>query len=60
MTQTDDVKTYSQGCDDKSYAYILNKRNIGMIDACDILIAIYDGTPGVHEMLYNMQQKQKS
>lgn len=46
MTQTDDVKTYSQGCDDKSYAYILNKRNMGMIDACDILIAIYDGTPG--------------
>lgn len=46
MTQTDDVKTYSQGCDDKSYAYILNQRNIGMIDACDILIAIYDGTPG--------------
>lgn len=46
MTQTDDVKTYNQGCDDKSYAYILNQRNIGMIDACDILIAIYDGTPG--------------
>ena len=46
MTQTDDVKTYSQGCDDKSYGYILNQRNIGMIDACDILIALYDGTPG--------------
>lgn len=46
MTQTDDVKTYAQGCDDKSYAYILNQRNIGMVDTCDILIAIYDGTPG--------------
>lgn len=25
------------------YAYILNQRNIGMIAACDILIAIYNG-----------------
>ena len=26
-----------------SYAYVLNQRNIGMIEACDVLIAIYDG-----------------
>lgn len=43
LDEADIVNTYEQGLDDKSYAYILNQRNIGMIEPCDILIAIYNG-----------------
>ena len=42
MAFADRVNTYQKN-DGRSYAYVLNQRNIGMIDACDILIAIYDG-----------------
>ena len=38
----DEVRTYNEN-DGKSYAYVLNQRNIGMIDACDLLIAVYNG-----------------
>lgn len=39
------VNTYQKN-DGMSYAYVLNQRNIGMISECDILLAVYDGTPG--------------
>lgn len=42
MAFADSVNTYQKN-DGRSYAYVLNQRNIGMITACDILIAIYDG-----------------
>lgn len=43
MQHADRVNRYAPQNKGKSYAYILNQRNIGMITACDILIAIYDG-----------------
>ena len=42
LDRAEEVRTYNQN-DGKSYAHVLNQRNIGMIDACDILIAIYNG-----------------
>ena len=42
MSYADSVNTYQLN-NGQSYAYVLNQRNIGMIKACDILIAIYDG-----------------
>ena len=42
MSYADIVNTYQLN-NGRSYAYVLNQRNIGMIKACDILIAIYDG-----------------
>lgn len=44
MRHADKVNTYQLN-DGKSYAYVLNQRNIGMIKACDILIAVYNGEP---------------
>lgn len=41
--RADEVRQYAHHHVGKSYAYILNQRNIGMIQACDILIAIYNG-----------------
>ena len=55
MQHADRVNQYAPQNKGKSYAYILNQRNIGMITACDILIAIYDGVSsggtanGVHD-----------
>ena len=46
IERADIINTYAQNNPGKSYGYILNQRNIGMVDACDILIAIYNGTPG--------------
>lgn len=43
MEDVDQVNTYIEGNEDKSYAYVLNQRNFGMLDACDILIAVYNG-----------------
>lgn len=43
LDEADVVNTYSQDFEEKSYAYILNQRNIGMINPCDILIAVYNG-----------------
>jgi uncharacterized phage-like protein YoqJ len=43
--QADNVNQYAPQNQGRSYAYILNQRNIGMIQACDLLIAIYDGSP---------------
>lgn len=42
MTFADKVNTYQKN-DSRSYAYVLNQRNIGMIMACDVLIAVYNG-----------------
>lgn len=42
MAFADIVNTYQKN-DGRSYAYVLNQRNIGMIAACDILIAVYNG-----------------
>lgn len=42
LDRADEIRTYNKN-DGKSYAYVLNQRNIGMIDACDILIAVYNG-----------------
>ncbi len=42
MSYADSVNTYQLN-NGRSYAYVLNQRNIGMIKTCDILIAIYDG-----------------
>ena len=42
MSKADSFNEYSESNKDKSYPYILNQRNIGMIKACDILIAVYD------------------
>lgn len=42
MAHADHVNTYQKN-DGRSYAYVLNQRNIGMIKACDILIAVYNG-----------------
>lgn len=42
IDRAEEINTYNQN-DGKSYAYVLNQRNIGMISACDILIAIYNG-----------------
>ena len=43
VDQADEVRQYAHQNAGKSYAYILNQRNIGMIQACDILIAVYNG-----------------
>lgn len=43
VDRADEVRKYAHLNVGKSYAYILNQRNIGMIKACDILIAIYNG-----------------
>lgn len=43
MQHADRVNRYAPQNKGKSYAYILNARNIGMITACDILIAVYNG-----------------
>lgn len=43
MQYADRVNQYAPQNKGKSYAYILNQRNIGMISACDILIAVYNG-----------------
>lgn len=43
LDQADEVREYASQNIGRSYAYILNQRNIGMIRACDILIAIYNG-----------------
>ena len=43
IDRADEVRKYAHQNVGKSYAYILNQRNIGMIKACDILIAIYNG-----------------
>ena len=60
INQADAVNTYVQNNPGKSYGYILNQRNIGMVDACDILIAIYDGTPGgTHNATTYGMKKQK-
>lgn len=42
MSKADSFNEYSAANEGKSYPYILNQRNIGMIKACDILIAVYD------------------
>lgn len=42
MSYAEKTNTYNQN-DGKSYGYVLNQRNIGMIDACDLLIAVYNG-----------------
>ena len=42
MSKADSFNEYSKANKGKSYPYILNQRNIGMIKACDILIAVYD------------------
>lgn len=55
VDQADEVRQYAHQNVGKSYAYILNQRNIGMIQACDILIAVYNGDAtggtanGVHD-----------
>lgn len=43
IDQADVINTYASQNPNRSYPYILNQRNIGMIQACDVLIAIYDG-----------------
>lgn len=43
MSKADSFNEYSKANKGKSYPYILNQRNIGMIKACDILIAVYNG-----------------
>lgn len=43
INQADSINTYASQNPNRSYAYILNQRNIGMIQACDILIAVYNG-----------------
>ena len=43
ISVADRVNQYAPQNKGKSYAYILNQRNIGMISACDILIAVYNG-----------------
>ena len=41
--KADEIHQYAHQNVGRSYAYILNQRNIGMIKACDILIAVYNG-----------------
>lgn len=43
LANADHVNRYAPQNKGRSYAYILNQRNIGMIEACDILIAVYNG-----------------
>lgn len=43
LANADQVNRYAPQNKGRSYAYILNQRNIGMIEACDILIAVYNG-----------------
>ena len=43
IDKADEVRQYAHQNVGKSYAYILNQRNIGMIQDCDILIAVYNG-----------------
>ena len=45
IENADEIKQYAYNHEGKSYAYILNQRNIGMIAACDILLAVYNGDP---------------
>lgn len=39
----DEIRQYADQNIGRSYSYILNQRNIGMIKNCDVLIAVYDG-----------------
>lgn len=43
LESADEIRQYAYNHPEKSYAYILNQRNIGMISACDILLAVYNG-----------------
>lgn len=43
IAYADEIRTYDDKNIGKSYAYILNARNWGMIEPCEILIAIYNG-----------------
>ena len=43
MAHANTVRQYAPQNVGRSYAYILNQRNIGMIEACDMLIAVYNG-----------------
>lgn len=43
LDQADEIIEYAHNHQGRSYAYILNQRNIGMIKACDYLIAVYNG-----------------
>lgn len=44
IEEADVVNTWDEGS--KSYAHALQLRNIGMINPVDVLISVYDGTPG--------------
>lgn len=44
MQYADETITYENKYPGKSYAYVLNARNWGMIDHCETLIAVYDST----------------
>lgn len=44
MQYADKTITYENKYPGKSYAYVLNARNWGMIDHCETLIAVYDST----------------
>lgn len=43
LSYAEEVREYAGKNIGRSYPYILNQRNIGMIKACDVLIAVYDG-----------------
>jgi uncharacterized phage-like protein YoqJ len=55
--KADAINVYSN----EYYPYVMQKRNIGMIDACDLLIAVYNGSVsgGTHNALKYAKSKDK-
>ena len=62
MEYADEVKTYEDKNPGKSIGYILNARNWGMIEPCEVLIAVYNGdkTGGTaNAVKYGLSKKKK-
>ena len=62
MEYADEVVTYEDKNPGKSIGYILNARNWGMIEPCEVLIAVYNGdkTGGTaNAVKYGLSKKKK-
>lgn len=62
MKYADEVITYEDKNPGKSIGYILNARNWGMIEPCEVLIAVYNGdkTGGTaNAVKYGLSKKKK-
>lgn len=58
IDSTDDVHVYAEGkLDSSAHKKSLFDRNIGMVEACDILLAVYDGSKSGTEHAINIARK---